>query len=161
MQIKSNMMKLKARVLPSPELQFCATGRDRTVPSGLTSTGQWNLQGKKFVKVAALRSFGCLIFANQQFCSTETAKKYMRSLMGAYTQHGGVVENNNPLIQYAKPPELGGSIREFWRAVGNQSRMRPQILFFIVAHKAPMPYNEIKQFCETELGCVSQCRFLP
>lgn len=149
--------KIRARLLPSPELQF---GRNSTVDSRSTEQGQWNLQGKTFVKTSTLKSFGCLIFAPANKCPIETAKKYMRSLMAAYTGHGGIVENNNPLINYATPPSIGKSIQEFWRAVGNQVKMRPQILFFIVPFKQAMPYNEIKQFCETELGCVSQCEYL-
>lgn len=125
----------------------------------MTEQGQWNLQGKKFAKTATLKSFGLLIFANQQQFPLEAGKKYLRSLMQAYIGHGGVVENNTPLVQHATPPHIGQSIREFWRAVGNQAKLRPQILFFIVPYKQAMPYNEIKQFCETELGCVSQCKF--
>lgn len=157
MKIQPSMMKIKARVLPSPELHFGAGGQQKTVPSGMTEQGQWNLQGKKFAKTSTLRSFGCLIFATQQQCSLEAGKKYMRSLMQSYIGHGGIVENNNPLVEYAKPPNIGQSIRDFWRNVGNQMKMRPQILFFIVPYKQAVPYNEIKQFCETELGCVSQC----
>ena len=76
--------------------------------------------------------------------------------MQSYVGHGGVVENSNPPVQYAQPPNIGSSIKDFWRTVGNQARMRPQIIFFIVGYKQAVPYNEIKQFCETELGVVSQ-----
>lgn len=156
MKIQPTMMKIKARVLPSPELHFGGTGRDKTIPGNMTEQGQWNLQGKKFARTSTLKSFGLLIFATQQQCPEDAAKKFMRSLMQSYVGHGGVVENNNPLVQYARPPNVGQSIKDFWRAVGNQAKMRPQILFFIVGFKQAVPYNEIKQFCETELGVVSQ-----
>lgn len=147
-------LKISARILPSPALQF---GRNNIVDSRSTEQGQWNLQGKTFVKTSTLKCYGCLIFAAANKCPLETAKKYMRSLMASYTGHGGIVVDNDPPISYATPPNIGKSIREFWRVVGNKHEMRPQILFFIVPYKQAMPYNEIKQFCETELGCVSQC----
>ena len=91
----------------------------------------------------------------------ETARKYMRELAKTYVSHGGIVENPNPLIEYVQPPLIGEPIKAFWKKVGNQANMRPQLLFFIVGSKAPMPYNEIKQFCETDLGCVTQGNVFP
>ncbi|KAF8464167.1 Piwi domain-containing protein [Kalaharituber pfeilii] len=157
MRIQPTMMKTKARILPAPELMFGAGGQTKSVPGNMTASGQWNLQGKRFAKTSTLKSFGCLIFAKQQHCSLDAATKFMRSLMNSYSQHGGAVENNNPIVQYATPPNVQKSIQDFWTQVGNQVQMRPQILFFIVPYKTSMPYNEIKHYCETELGCVSQC----
>ncbi|KAI5790683.1 Piwi domain-containing protein [Peziza echinospora] len=156
MKVNSSMMRIQARVLPAPTLDFGATGREKTVPGSSTAFGSWNLQGKKFSKTSSLRSFGCLIFASQNYCPMETARKYMRELTKTYVSHGGIVENQNPLIEYAQPPNIPETIKTFWKKVGNQANMRPQLIFFIVANKAPMPYNEIKQFCETDLGCVTQ-----
>ncbi|KAF8464244.1 Piwi domain-containing protein [Kalaharituber pfeilii] len=159
MEIQPTMMKVKARILPAPELMFGAGGQIKSVPGNMAASGQWNLQGKQFAKTSTLKSFGCLIFANQQQCPLEAAKRFIRSLMNSYSQHGGVIENNNPIVQYVTPSKsnIQKSIREFWTQVGNQMKMRPQILFFIIPFKTSMPYNEIKHFCETELGCVSQC----
>lgn len=156
MKVNSSMMRIQARILPAPTLDFGPTGKDKTIPGSTTAFGSWNLQGKKFSKTASLKSFGLLIFAPQNYCPMEQAKKYLRELTRTYVSHGGVVENQSPLIEYVQPPHIGEPIKAFWRKVGNQTQTRPQLLFFIVASKAPMPYNEIKQFCETELGCVTQ-----
>lgn len=161
MKVSSNLMKVQARVLPAPTLEFDSKGKDKTVPGSETCKGQWDLRGKRFVKGANLQTFGVMVFATQQTCPPEVASKFLKSLTQSYVQHGGTVTWNNPPVSYAAPPSVSQTVKDFYNMVGNRYKRKPDILFFIMERKSTHPYSEIKQFCETNLGVVSQCAWLP
>lgn len=123
----------------------------------MTAGGQWDLRGKKFVKGAKLQTFGIMVFATQQACPPATAERFLKELTRTYASHGGDVTWNNPPVGYASPPSVSSTVRDFYNLVGNKYKRKPDILFFVMERKSTHPYSEIKQFCETNLGVVSQC----
>ena len=121
--------------------------------------GKWDLRGKKFAKIGAqLKGWGFMIFAPQRNCDELTVKNFIRQLVQVYIGHGGQVQNKEPIIMYADPKKsVGTNIFELYKKAGNQVQAKPQMLFFVLSAKSPQPYNEIKAFCELNIGVVSQC----
>lgn len=55
---------------------------------------------------------------------------------------------------------VGTNIFELFKKSGNKMNMKPQVLVFVLQQKSSQPYNEIKSYCDTQIGVASQCEFL-
>jgi eukaryotic translation initiation factor 2C len=53
---------------------------------------------------------------------------------------------------------VGTNLFEMYKKAGNKINMKPQILFVILTQKAAQPYNDIKAYCDIQLGVPSQCK---
>jgi len=156
MEIDTNMIKSKGRILNAPKICYGDGSTDRVF---VPRDGKWDLRGKKFAKIGAqLKGWGFMIFAPQRNCDELTVKNFIRQLVQVYIGHGGQVQNKEPIIMYADPKKsVGTNIFELYKKAGNQVQAKPQMLFFVLSAKSPQPYNEIKAFCELNIGVVSQC----
>jgi eukaryotic translation initiation factor 2C len=52
----------------------------------------------------------------------------------------------------------GNNLFELYKKSGNKVNMKPQILFIILPQKSTQPYNDIKAYCDIQLGVPSQCK---
>lgn len=81
---------------------------------------------------------------------------YIKTFVNVYRSHGGVVENDKPVIL------MGGTdpavaVKDLFNAVGNKHQMRPQLLVFVLDGKNPEQYARIKKSADCRFGVVSQC----
>jgi eukaryotic translation initiation factor 2C len=53
---------------------------------------------------------------------------------------------------------VGTNLFEMYKKAGNKINMKPQILFIILTQKSAQPYNDIKAYCDIQLGVPSQCK---
>lgn len=100
-----------------------------------------------------------MVFGSQRDCDQQAVGNFIRQFNTVYTTHGGSVENKNPPILYATHGvPIEQNVNELYTRAGNQMKERPQLLVFILRQKSTHPYNQIKAFCDTKLGVVSQCK---
>jgi len=152
--IDPNMIQTMARVLPAPKVVY---GQGSQKNNFQPIDGRWDLRGLKFVKPTVIKNWGIMVFARQRECDTACLQQFVRQFCSTWVAHGGVVENPKPHIMYANTMQVDVNCNELYRATGNAFNSRPQILFFILQQKSAQPYNDIKSFCDTKIGMVSQC----
>lgn len=160
MEVSTRMIQTKARILPTPKLSF---GIGSDAPQHIQPPdGKWNFQGKKFAKISnPVKSWGIMVFGpptGNYGIDENTVKMFFRQFITTYNTHGGVIETKDPPIMYADPKKAPGTnIFELYKKAGNKVNAKPQILFFVLMGKAPQPYNDIKAYCDLNIGVVSQC----
>jgi eukaryotic translation initiation factor 2C len=158
MKIDTNMLKAEARVLPVPKITYGPGSQEQVFAP---RDGKWDLRGKKFAKTNQhnpLNSWGIMIFGSPRVCDEASVKNFIRVFITTYVQHGGVVVAKDPPIMYADPKKsVGTNIFELFKKSGNKTNSKPQMLLFILQQKSSQPYNEIKGYCDIQIGVPSQC----
>ncbi|KAL0638123.1 Protein argonaute [Maublancomyces gigas] len=156
MEIDTNMIKSDGRVMPVPKIAY---GAGSTEPVFAPRDGKWDLRGKKFVKISGpVKGWGVMVFGHPRFCDEDTVKNFIRVFVTTYNQHGGVIETKDPPIMYADPKKaVGTNIFELYKKAGNKVNAKPQMLVFILQQKSAQPYNDIKAYCDINIGVASQC----
>ena len=56
---------------------------------------------------------------------------------------------------------VGANVFELYKKAGNRANMKPQILFIVLNARSTQPYNDIKAYCDIQLGLPSQCKSPP
>lgn len=163
LEISPDMCKTTARVLPTPTIEYGENSQERSFkPIG----GRWDLRGKKFydwgpmkqAPGAGLKAWGIMVFDSPQRCPEPVVKAFLRELIKIITGHGGQVLAKDPCIMFADMKKgVGINVFELYKKTGNKANMKPQILFFVLGQKATQPYNDIKAYCDIQLGVPSQC----
>ncbi|KAI9845055.1 MAG: hypothetical protein M1838_001912 [Thelocarpon superellum] len=158
MQIDTNMVTTKARVLPPPTVQFGGTGKATPAYSG-----RWDLKGQKFLlpNTEPLKAWGvCIITSKhrpQANIQAAVVRDFLRALINSYIGHGGRVENKEPFVIEAGGENAANAVEVTYQGAGNQSNKRPQLLFFVLPSKDTPLYLRIKRSCDCRYGVVSQC----
>ncbi|KAI9877191.1 MAG: hypothetical protein M1830_004561 [Pleopsidium flavum] len=149
-QISNKMLSTEARLLDAPKVQF-----DGQVETPGVS-GRWDLKQKKFLhhNRTPLKSWGVCVLNNGQWrCNDVEAKNFIKRFIQTYISHGGQVENMNPALVGGINDE-GKAVEAVWLAAGNQAKLRPQLLVFMVPNRSG--YLRIKKSCDCRYGVVSQ-----
>ncbi|KAF8250164.1 Piwi-domain-containing protein [Wilcoxina mikolae CBS 423.85] len=163
LQVSKKMIETEARVLPTPQIQYGPGSQDAKFTP---RDGRWDLRGKKFASwgpISAannggLKAWGVMVFGSPQRIPEAGVKAFFRELIKAITQHGGHVVHKDPPIMYADANKApGNNLFELYKKSGNKVNMKPQILFIILPAKSTQPYNDIKAYCDIQLGVPSQC----
>lgn len=181
LRIDPNMFKTTARILPVPQIVYgSGSSEQRITPVG----GRWDLRGKKFsswgpiapIQNGGLKAWGAMVFGSPGRMPEMIIKNFFRELIKSISGHGGhvvskviflppfppTVPANNPQdppIMYADASKApGANVFELYKKAGNKVNMKPQILFIILGSKSPQPYNDIKAYCDIQLGVPSQCK---
>lgn len=155
MRINPSMLTTNARILDPPEPLFAKNATAKP-----NFSGRWDLRGKVFLRPndRPLKSWGIIVLANHgrppvTMAQVETFKN---TFLNLYRGHGGIVENPTPTI-------TGGvlddalAVETGFKAAGNQSNMRPQMLMIILPNRSAEVYNRIKKSCDCRWGVMSQC----
>lgn len=163
LEISPEMFKTTARVLPTPTIEYGQGSQERTFkPQG----GRWDLRGKKFFDWGpmkstggcGLKSWGVMVFDSPQRVPESVVKAFFRELIKSISVHGGQVVAKDPVIMYADMRKgVGINVFELYKKAGNKANMKPQLLFFVLSQKSTQPYNDIKAYCDIQLGIPSQC----
>ena len=152
LQVSSSLMRTKARLLPSPDLQF--GGNQRINPG---TTGRWDLRGKKFYAAnrLPLESWGIGFFSGRRnSVNRAQVEKFRDSLMKTYAVHGGSVARPGIVVELME--EIEDAIQKLYMAVGNNFRKEPQMLLVVVPDKTSSTYLTIKRSMDCSFGVPSQ-----
>lgn len=152
-KIEKNMTQTQARLLPSPEIQF--GGGQKLNPGTM---GRWDLRGKKFFasNPEPLKSWGVCILDNA--CPESTARNFINTLVSVYAGHGGRIENRTPVIYIQNRNEpLPEAVVNARNAAGNQAKLIPQIMLYVLRSRDSFAYERLKKNNEIRFSMVSQC----
>ncbi|KAJ5721781.1 uncharacterized protein N7483_009715 [Penicillium malachiteum] len=151
MRIGHEMMKVKARLLPSPEIQF---GNAKHNPG---TTARWDLRGKKFFKsnTEPLQSWGIGYFVGpRNDINFDQVQAWLDQFVKIYKQHGGNVTSRPMTIKMKE--DVGEAMKELYDKTGNAWKKEPQLLIIIVPLKDAFVYLRIKKSADCRFGVPSQ-----
>ena len=148
LKVNQTMLRTKARLLPSPEVQF---GGSAAKPG---TTGRWDLRGKKFLTVnpKELVAWGIGVFGK---ADKPLLEKFAKDFAQAYRGHGGKVSSQPPNLMKL-PDDPAQAVEALHNGTGNMFKQRPQLLIFVVQDKNSFHYLRIKKSCDCRFGVVSQ-----
>lgn len=155
MEISTEMLKVKARVLPSPKVVFknnqSLDGRE----------GQWNLRGKQLVNTPELKSCAFLFFVNtkdgESIRSAIISKWYCIHL---HRRTAGMnITASNPPVCVINPnsdQNIRGGIQTAFKQAQQKFKFRPQLLVCVIDQNMNWLYEKIKNVCLCDAGVASQ-----
>ncbi|PLN80024.1 eukaryotic translation initiation factor 2c [Aspergillus taichungensis] len=153
LQVDTNMIRTKARLLPNPEIQF--GGNQRLNPG---TNGRWDLRGKKFYQPnkRPLESWSIGFFPGKRNAINKTQiEKFADGFIKSYAGHGGSVPNR-PLIVELKE-DIAEALKKLYNSTGLRFQKDPQLLIIVVPDKNSFTYSRIKKSCDCRWGVPSQC----
>ncbi|KAI1004889.1 hypothetical protein K3495_g3326 [Podosphaera aphanis] len=152
-QIDPNLTQTQARLLPSPEISFGDNGK---INPG--TNGRWDLRGKKFLlpNPEPLKSWGVCVLGN--CCPDATVRNFINVFVQTYIGHGGKIENRSPVIyRHSRNEPLPEAVAKVRNLAGNQAKLIPQILLYIMPSRDSFQYERLKKNNEIRFSMVSQC----
>ncbi|KAG4436130.1 hypothetical protein IFR05_008373, partial [Cadophora sp. M221] len=151
-KVDPNMTVTQARILPNPEIQF---DKAKLNPG---TAGRWDLRGKKFLlpNPEPLNSWGFVIVGG---CTSEpNVRNFINVFVSTYVGHGGRIANKNPLIyKQTQNEDLPTLVNNARRAIGDQVKAMPQILFYVLPGRDSFMYERLKKNSECRFALMSQC----
>lgn len=152
LQVDTNMIRTKARLLPNPEIQF--GGNQRHNPG---SNGRWDLRGKKFYSTnrRPLEAWGVGFFPGKRNAINRTqVESFCDSVMKMYAGHGGTVAKRPVVVELRE--DVGEAVKRLYNSTGVKFQKDPQLLLIIVPNKDSFTYLRIKKSCDCRWGVPSQ-----
>lgn len=153
MKIGGNMLKIKARLLPNPEIRF---GNDQRHNPG--TAGRWDLRGKKFYKPNAkpLQYWGVGFFGGKRTSiNHDQTLRFLDQFMKIYAQHGGKVVNRPHVVELTE--DIGNAVKKLYEQTKSRfGDNEPQLLVVIVPGNDMFVYLRIKKSCDCRFGVPSQ-----
>ncbi|KAJ5887940.1 hypothetical protein N7495_007981 [Penicillium taxi] len=152
LQVDPNMLKVKARLLPNPEIQFAGNAK---INPGVK--GRWDLRGKKFLRPnkVPLKHWAIGHFSgHRNSLNKEQIDYFVTMFTQIYKGHGGTIQDR-PLIMELKD-DVGAAVRILHDSLGKANKADPQLMIFIVPTKDMFVYHRIKKNCDCRFGVPSQ-----
>ncbi|KAJ5287992.1 hypothetical protein N7478_003678 [Penicillium angulare] len=152
LKISHQMMKVKARLLPNPELEF-----GNATKHNPGTTARWDLRGRKFYKpnTVPLISWGVGYYTGRRNdISFDQVQNWLDQFMKIYKQHGGSINNRAITVQMKE--NVAEGMKELYEQTGNAWRKEPQLLIIIVQNKDAFTYLRIKKNADCRFGVPSQ-----
>jgi len=164
LKISPNPSKVKARVLPSPSVQFGPGGQSK-VDTGDLVKGRWRLDGRKFVLSNTdkpIKAWGVCVIQGRGSAPQPAVEKFMQQFVSIYESHGGKISSHptNGKKPWMGPGNLadgGELVAKAFNACGNHYNARPSLMIFIVNDRNADIYRRIKKSCDIRFGVPSQC----
>ncbi|OMJ22450.1 Protein argonaute-3 [Smittium culicis] len=153
--INDRMVRLKARMLPTPEVFYSDRSREPSVrPNG----GAWNMRDKVVWKGTELNVWGVAVFMDQRKANINAVQDFIRVLINTCKNTGMNINNTRPQIKYI--PAMGNvsqPLHQFFKSIGDEARAFPQMILCILPSTSSVLYGKIKSAAYTELGVHTQC----
>jgi eukaryotic translation initiation factor 2C len=110
LKVSSEMIAMKARVLPASTIQYHPSSRDAGF---VPRDDHGNLMGKKVATSTTLGSWGVVIFGNERDVPTHMVDSFVRELIVTCIETGMSILNKQPLITYQNPHNaIGQGLRQ-------------------------------------------------
>jgi eukaryotic translation initiation factor 2C len=164
LKISNTPSKVKARVLPSPDVQFAAGSQKAKVDTKDLVQGRWRLDGRKFAlpnTEKPIKAWGVCVIQGRGACPQPAVEKFMQQFVSIYESHGGKI---TPHPNHGKKPWMGPGnladggelVAKAFNACGNHYNTRPGLMIFIVNDRNADCYRRIKKSCDIRFGVPSQ-----
>ncbi|KAF1362486.1 Piwi-domain-containing protein [Lizonia empirigonia] len=164
LMVNPNASKVKARVLPSPQVHFGAGSKEATLKPQDMVAGRWRLDGRKFAinnDKRAIRAWGVCVIQHARAPPQAAVESFIQKFVQIYESHGGRFDAHP---QFGKKPWLGQGnladggelVQKVWNNTGNRYNTPPGFLIFIVNDRNVEVYRRIKKSCDIRFGVPSQ-----
>ncbi|WVF69798.1 hypothetical protein IAT40_004577 [Kwoniella sp. CBS 6097] len=144
-QVHSEMMKIPARVLPPPQVQY---GGGRTVNA---ARGSWNVGGVRFVQPGAPLKAWSIVNFDRRLPEGAIQHFFARNFIPVLNKTGCPVQQAAPPISEGDYSQTRASIQQAARNAFAYGKSTPQILFVIVPRKDLQFYSAVERIAATEL----------
>ncbi|KAI9798769.1 MAG: hypothetical protein M1833_004599 [Piccolia ochrophora] len=152
LSVKTKMLEVKARVLPSPIPQY-GGGTDRQPPQG----GRWNLRGKRLLDAKSFHTWGLLYFPAQKKVDDASLQNFCRTVQRGFIDLGIGASRDLPLFLVGNPQgEIRTIIGELMSKAHSQSGKKLEVLMILIHGASDRLYRAIKHVCDVQFGVVSQ-----
>jgi eukaryotic translation initiation factor 2C len=153
LEVSDEMMKVPARQLPAPELQFA----DRRTLSG--KDGVWNLRGVRLVSTPPLQSIAFVFFVRVRMADAEDIRDV---LLDKWAKTGVDIRVNSgdvPIVTQDPnaPGGIGSALKSAFESAMRSCKSRCQLIVCILDKEPKSLYQDIKRITLTEAGVLSQC----
>ncbi|KAJ2997992.1 hypothetical protein HDV02_004994 [Globomyces sp. JEL0801] len=151
LQVGTEMMDVRARVLPSPKVVF------RNNQSANGSDGSWNLRNLKLINSPPLNSFGFIFYVRM---SNEEATAIRNVILEKWSKAGMNIKNFNAPVLVTNPnvpANIGGSLKTMFENCKSQTKERCQLVICILDKDAKGLYEQIKRIALLKAGLITQC----
>ncbi|KAJ4987318.1 eukaryotic translation initiation factor 2c [Stagonosporopsis vannaccii] len=164
LQITTNASKVRARVLPPPNVQFGSGSKEPTIKPQDMLAGRWRLDGRKFAMKNTqrpIKGWGVCVINHRHAPPPQAVDQFINKFIQIYESHGGVFAVHP---QYGKKPWVGVGnlsdggelVAKAWNQTGNRYNLMPSLMVFIVNDRNVDVYRRIKKSCDIRFGVASQ-----
>ncbi|KAF9165771.1 eukaryotic translation initiation factor 2C, 3 [Actinomortierella ambigua] len=155
MEIDTNMVKVKARVLPTPTLRYHESSNQNGI---VPKDGTWNLRASKMFVGSTLTSWGVIAFGNDREMPMAQIQPFLRELDSVFSASGVNVQTKSPPTRYCNQQgDIELDFQTFFQEVGNQFKVRPQLFLVLLPNRGVPLYAEVKRISDTVIGLTTQC----
>jgi eukaryotic translation initiation factor 2C len=163
LKISPTPAKVKARVLPAPQVQFGTGSQKAQVEPKDLLQGRWRLDGRKFVlpNENVIKAWGVCVIQGRGSCPQPAVEKFMQMFVHTYEAHGGRIaahpkHGKKPWMGPGNLADGGELVQKAFTACGNHYQLRPGFMIFIVNDRNAEIYRRIKKSCDIRFGVASQ-----
>lgn len=152
LSVKPSMLKVSARILPSPNPIYSA-GSDMRPPI----LGQWNLKNKRFLQPASIKSYGLLYLPGNRAVGDAQLQEFVRSVRNGFSNVGIEIPANLPAYLKGNPQgDLKQIILELLSKTAAAFRRKADLLIVLIHSSQEKIYRALKSICDVRLGVASQ-----
>ncbi|KAJ5493116.1 hypothetical protein N7539_001862 [Penicillium diatomitis] len=151
LEIGKSLLRTKARLLPSPEIQF---GNSRHNPG---ISGRWDLRGKRFYKphTKPLTCWAIGYYPNdRRGFDQRLIDEWQMNFVKSFKQHGGTVRN--PPVSLLMTDDIGTSVTKLHDTAKSAYNQPPQLIIMITGSQDVAQYARLKKSCDCRYGVPSQ-----
>ncbi|EPS29917.1 hypothetical protein PDE_04867 [Penicillium oxalicum 114-2] len=151
LKIGPSLIKTKARLLPSPEIQF---GNSKHNPG---VNGRWDLRGKRFFKPHS-KPLACWAIGHypndRRGFDRRLIDEWQMNFVKSFKQHGGTVQN--PPVSLLMTDDIGTSVTKLHDTARDAYGQPPQLIMMITGSQDVNHYTRLKKSCDCRYGVPSQ-----
>ncbi|KAI9774689.1 MAG: hypothetical protein M1840_002938 [Geoglossum simile] len=151
--VKTQMLQVDGRILPSPCPQFDG-GRSDLNPR---IKGRWDLRNKRFIEPKPIRSWGIMYFPTGNPKGIETLRTFVRDTERAFQILGINTPRGDPPIFHGNPHgDFKSLVAELLSKAHDAYGCRADLLIFLQHGSIEPTYRAIKNVCDIQFGVASQ-----
>lgn len=152
LSVKPTMLKLPARILPSPNPVYSA-GSDTRPPI----LGSWNLRNKQFLQPVSIKSYGLLYLPGSRAVGDPQLQAFVKALCNGFQAVGIRTPRALPAFLKGNPQgDLKQMITELLAKTATAFQQKTDLLIFLIHSSQEKLYRVIKNICDVRLGVSSQ-----
>jgi hypothetical protein len=153
-EIDTNMVKVKARILDSPTLLM--NSRNQNANTLNPTFGSWNMKDSRVASGATLNSFSIVALGDRHTIPEQTVRKFFGFMLQEFVKCGLNVPVRDTPIYYAPIQcNIEETLIKAEALATKIFRAKPQIIFVTYPRYSNI-YSEIKYVAETKLGLMTQ-----
>ncbi len=153
--VDNKMVEIQARVLPNPKMTFYPKSSQGEVME--VRDGQWTIgRGGLFMaRPGVMNKWSVAVFGSERDVSKDKVYAFIEGLVKMLVQNKivvGNVDNLSNLIVYQGQRSPEATLDEAAKLASS-----PVDMIFCIIQSSGSIYSDVKKYCETVLGVMSQC----